>query len=73
MAFSGGVRIIESDSRFRSELTGAKGTLIIANFKASWLVYFLLPLNFALVQLYFYYVINHKWYFIVFCNCTFPL
>ena len=34
----GGVRIIESDSRFRSELTGAKGTLIIANFKASWLV-----------------------------------
>jgi hypothetical protein len=39
MASSGGVRIIESDSRFRTELTGAKGTLIIANFKASWFVY----------------------------------
>ena len=36
MASAGGVRIIESDSRFRSELTGARGTLIIANFKASW-------------------------------------
>ncbi|XP_028399460.1 thioredoxin-like protein 1 [Dendronephthya gigantea] len=36
MASSGGVRMIESDSRFRIELTGAKGTLIIANFKASW-------------------------------------
>ena len=38
MASLGGVRIIESDSRFRSELTGAKGALIIANFKKSGLV-----------------------------------
>jgi hypothetical protein len=48
MASSGGVRIIESDSRFRSELTGSKGTLIIANFKASWLVYFVLNFEISL-------------------------
>lgn len=36
MASSGGVRIIESDSRFQSELIGARGTLLIANFKAAW-------------------------------------
>lgn len=53
MASSGGVRIVESDSRFRNELTGSRGMLLIANFKASWLVYYVISVTCLLIQLYF--------------------